>query len=40
LVANERPGSPASRIRARKAKSVNDVRRMGALSKYLLAKHL
>ena len=40
LVAKERPGSPASRIRARKAKSVNDVRRMGALSKDLLANHL
>src|SRR4051794_41597572 len=36
LVANERPGSPASRIRARKAKSVNDVRRMGALSNICL----
>jgi hypothetical protein len=33
LVANERVGSPASRIKARIAKSVNDVRRMGALSK-------
>jgi hypothetical protein len=30
LVANARAGSPASRIKARSAKSVNDVRRMGA----------
>ena len=37
LVAKERPGSPASRIKARNAKSVNDVRRMEALLKDLLA---
>jgi hypothetical protein len=37
LVGRERAaGSPASRIRARKAKSVNDVRRMGVLSKVCL----
>src|SRR5580693_5732121 len=29
LVANDRVGSPASRIKARSAKSVKDVRRMG-----------
>src|SRR5260221_5183561 len=36
LVASERVGSPASRIRARNAKSVNDVRRMGSPRKFRL----
>src|SRR4051812_18050588 len=33
LVANDRVGSPASRIKVRNAKSVNAVRRMGTLEK-------